>query len=96
MAHKKAAFKHIRQTKKRTAQNSAVKKNIAYLQKRALKAVSDKDASTAQELSKKLSSALDKAARRHVIKKNTAARKKSRLMQKINVLAAHEQPRQQR
>lgn len=87
MAHKKAALKHLRQTKKRTAQNSAVKKNIAYLQKKALKAISDNDAPTAKELSKKLSSFLDKAAQRHVIKKNTAARKKSRLMQKISALA---------
>lgn len=86
MPHKKAAFKHLRQTKKRTVFNVTVKKNITYLRKQALKAISKKDAKGAMELYLKLSSAVDKAARKNILKKNNAARKKSRLMQQINIL----------
>ncbi|MDO8571715.1 MAG: 30S ribosomal protein S20 [bacterium] len=86
MPHQKAAFKDLRQTKKRTAFNATVKKNIAYLRKAALKAVSKKDAKGAMELYTKLSKAVDKAARKNILKKNNAARKKSRLMQQINAL----------
>ncbi len=87
MPHKKAAFKHLRQTKKRTAFNATVKKNISYLRKQAVKAVSKKDAKGAMELYLKLSSVVDRAARKNILKKNNAARKKSRLIQQINALA---------
>ena len=79
MAHKHAAIKDLRQTKKRTERNTAVKRNIAYLKKQAAKAVKENDQAGATELFKKLVVAVDKATQRNVIKKNTAARKKSRL-----------------
>jgi small subunit ribosomal protein S20 len=86
MAHTHAALKHIRQTKKRTKQNTLVKKNLTYLRKQALKAIEKKDATKAQELSRAFTKAVDKAARKHIVKKNTAARKKSRLAKKIHAL----------
>jgi len=87
MAHKPAAIKHLRQTEKRTAANSAVKKSISYLRKQALKAVKAQDVTVAKEFLVKLTKAVDKAAQRNVIKKNTAARKKSRLAAAVNALA---------
>jgi len=87
MAHKHAAIKYLRQTEKRTERNTAVKRNIAYLRKQASKAVSEQDAAGATELFKKLVRAVDKAAQRNVIKKNTAARKKSRLALAIAQIA---------
>lgn len=87
MAHKAAAIKHIRQAKKRTVSNMAVKKNIAYLRKQALKAIEAKDKEKAVEFMAKVAKAVDKAARVNVIKKNNAARKKSRLAKAINEMA---------
>jgi len=86
MAHTHAALKHIRQTKKRTESNILVKKNIAYLRKQTLKAVEKKDTAKAQELSLAFTKAIDKAARKNIVKKNAAARKKSRLAKKIQTL----------
>lgn len=86
MAHKKAALKSLRQTKKRTEFNSAVKKTIGYFKKQATRALEKKEVSQAQEWYTKLQKTVDKAARRNILKKNTAARKKSRLLKKINTL----------
>lgn len=86
MAHKKAALKSLRQTKKRTELNTAVKKTIGFFKKQATRALEKKEAGQAQEWYKKLQKTVDKAARRNIIKKNTASRKKSRLVQKINSL----------
>lgn len=87
MAHMQAALKALRQTKKRTVKNQDVKKTIAYLKKQTLKAVDSKNGQKAQELFSKLTKAVDKAAGRNVISKNTAARRKSRLAIKIKSLA---------
>ncbi len=86
MAHKKAALKSMRQTKKRTTKNTAVKKTILFLKKQALKAVAKKDSSKAVEWYAKLQTTLDKASKSNILKKNTASRKKSRIMTKINQL----------
>lgn len=86
MAHKKAALKSIRQTKKRTIKNNAVKKTILFLKKQALKAVQKKDSSKAQEWYQKLQMTVDKATKKNILKKNTASRKKSRVLIKINQL----------
>ena len=86
MAHKQAAIKHIRQAKKRTEKNTAIKKNIAYLRKQALKAVESKQKEQALEFMAKMVKAIDKASQRNVVKKNSAARKKSRLATAVNAL----------
>ncbi len=86
MAHKKAALKSIRQTKKRTTKNTSVKKTILFLKKQALKAVEKKDGSKAAEWYTKLQKTVDKASKSNILKKNTASRKKSRVMAKINSL----------
>lgn len=86
MAHKHAAIKHLRQTKKRTEQNVKVKKSLTYLRKAALKAVANKDEKEARKLYTEFQKAADRAARKNIVKKNTAARKKSRILQKIQTL----------
>lgn len=48
------------------------------------KLVAGGKAEEAQKLIPKLQQAIDKAAKRGVIKKNTAARKKSRLIKKVS------------
>ncbi len=87
MAHKHAAIKHLRQTKKRTEQNVKVKKSLSYLRKAALKAVTKKDEKEAIKLYTEFQKAADRAARKNIIKKNTAARKKSRILKQVQYLS---------
>jgi len=84
MPIKKAAFKDLRQTKKRTKKNKAIKDNIAYLVKKAKKAIEAKKSDEAKDLIKKVQKAIDKALSHGVLKKNTAARKKSSLAKLLN------------
>jgi small subunit ribosomal protein S20 len=88
MPHQHASIKHLRQTKKRTAANTMMKRRAEYLKKSILKKVASKDPAGAQELLKQYAQAVDKAAKRNVLKKNTASRKKSRLSKKVNALSA--------
>lgn len=86
MPIKQAAFKHIRQSKKRYLKNKRVKGNLKLLIKKSRKLIESKKKDEANELIKKAIIALDKAAQKGIIKKNTAARKKSRLMKRLNNL----------
>jgi small subunit ribosomal protein S20 len=79
MPIKKASAKHARQTIPRTAANRVVKNEFKDAIKKARKLISAKDAK-AKEMVLKAAKLLDKAARKGTIKKNSAARKKSRLM----------------
>ena len=87
MPIKKAAMKALRQTRKRTERNQKVKESITYLRRSVRKSLESNDAKGAGQLAKDTAKALDKAVQNKVIKKNTAARIKSRLMKKVNALA---------
>lgn len=84
MPIKKSAFKTLRQSKKRALKNAKIKSDLRALLRRSRQAIQAKKIEEAQDLVKKTLKALDKAAQKGVIKKNTAARKKSRLMKKFN------------
>jgi len=86
MANIKAAIKYIRKSRKNRIRNTAVKGNIKKLIKQALKLISSKDKGSADAV-KKAISAVDKAAENGILHKNTAARKKSRLMKKLNAIS---------
>ncbi len=86
MPNKKSAKKELRKSHKRVKLNLAVKTNIKNLRKQTAKAVSAKDANL-KDLATQTMKALDKAAGKGIIKKNTAARTKSRLQRKLNALA---------
>ncbi len=86
MPIKKSAIKHMRQTKKLTAQNKSVKNRVRDAMKAARKAIDAKDKSAAQTAVQKAVKQLDQAAQNKVFKKNTVARYKSRLMQALNKL----------
>ncbi len=83
MPNLKNAAKALRQAKKRTAWNVAKKVAIRDGFKKTLKAASKSEAMQAVRLAQK---ALGKAVKHGTIKKNTAARKLSRLMKKVNIL----------
>jgi small subunit ribosomal protein S20 len=80
MPNKLNAKKALRQAKKRTVLNKIYKTNFRESIKKAVKATGDE----AKKLAQAAQQALDKAAKHGTIKKNTAARKLSRLMKKIN------------
>lgn len=79
MPIKKAAKKYMRVTAKNTLRNKKVMGVVKSAIKKTREAVSADKVSEAQEWLKKATKAIDKAAQKKVLKKNTAARKKSRL-----------------
>ncbi|MBI4414786.1 MAG: 30S ribosomal protein S20 [Candidatus Kerfeldbacteria bacterium] len=84
MPIKQAAYKALRQTKKHTIRNRAVKAKLHVLTKSALKSINAKEVENAKKQVQAAVKALDKAAQHGILKKNTAARKKSRLMKRMN------------
>lgn len=84
MAITKSAKKAIRQSAKRNKQNSVYKNNIKKLVKQAHTLVLAKKLSEAKKLLPNIYTALDKAAKVGVIKKNNASRRKSRLTKLID------------
>ena len=86
MPIKKAAFKDLRQNKKRAERNKKVKSDIQALIRKVRKAVTAKDSTKAAEWLKQVNQKIDKAVQKGMIKKNTAGRKKSRLSQAVNAL----------
>ncbi|MFA5359587.1 MAG: 30S ribosomal protein S20 [Patescibacteria group bacterium] len=83
MPNSASAKKELRKAKKRQMRNKKTENNLKDLIKKSRKAIETKDAS-AKELVIKTLRALDKAAGKGVIKKNTSNRKKSRLHKKLN------------
>ena len=84
MPTQKAAFRALRKSKKNAIKNKNVIENIRYLLKQGEKLLTQKNLEKAKEFGQKSIKAIDKAAQRHIVKKNAAARMKSRLMKKLN------------
>lgn len=80
----KSAKKALRASKKRKEFNTHRKDEMKTAFKEVEKLVKEGKKKEALESLSKAYKAIDKAAKRGVIKKNTAARKKSRLSAKIN------------
>lgn len=85
MPNHKSCEKRLRQEKKRSARNHYVKKTINSLTK---KMHSDITMEEKEVLLQEAYSKLDKAAKRNIIHKRTAARRKARLAQYFNKLKA--------
>lgn len=78
-----AAKKSVRKDKKRQARNQAIVSRLKTLIKNLNALIEQQKQQEAATLLRDVMSALDKAAKSGVIKKNTASRKKSRLSAKI-------------
>ncbi len=87
MSIKHAAAKAIRKSAKNRAFNLKVKGEFKNFLKEARKQITAKKFDEAKKAVQAASQSLDKAARKGVIKKNTAARLKSRLMKALNAAA---------
>jgi small subunit ribosomal protein S20 len=86
MPNIKSAIKRVKTTEVRNAQNTTVKSSMRTAVKKVEAAVTTNDSTTAKNAYATAASQLDKAAAKGLIHKNAAARKKARLMKKLNVL----------
>jgi len=82
----KGAIKADRQSQKKRVFNIRRKGAMTDVIKEVSKAVTAGDAAKAKELLPKAYKAIDKAAKRGVIKENTAGRKKSRLTARVKLV----------
>jgi small subunit ribosomal protein S20 len=84
MANTKSAAKRSRQTAKRSLRNRSVITRLRKLQKNVTSPTGESD----QAKVRQLISAVDKAAKRGIIHRNTARRRKARLMKAAAPAAA--------
>lgn len=83
-----SAEKRARQNEKRRIRNKSVKSAIRSAAKKVLVASEKKDAAAAKEALLDMVKRIDSAARKGIVKRNTAARKKSRMQKLVNRLGA--------
>lgn len=83
MAHHKSALKRIRSNETKRLRNKYYLKSTRTFIKKLRKST---DKAEAQELYKKVSSMLDKLAKRNIIHKNNAANKKAKLSKVVAAL----------
>ncbi|MFH1385710.1 MAG: 30S ribosomal protein S20 [Patescibacteria group bacterium] len=84
MPIKESAKKELRKAKKRRLLNMQRQKTMKDLLKKIKKLIAGNKKDEAKKLLSAAYQAIDKAAKRGVIKKNNASRKKSRLMKALN------------
>ena len=82
-----SAQKRQRQNLKRREHNHAAKTKVRTIVKTAAESIAGKDSAAGEKLRDAIS-ALDKAASKGIIHRNQAARRKSRLMAKLNKMGA--------
>ena len=87
MANTKSAKKAIKVQERRRARNQMVKSQVKTSLRRANEIVTGQSQDEAKAQVVKAVSALDKAVAKGVVHRNQAARKKSRLMKKLNSMA---------
>lgn len=88
MANHLAAQKRVRQEARRTEFNRKNKTRLRHSIRAMRKALTAKDSSAASALLSETFSMIDRSARSGIIKKNTAARYKSRLHARVKALAS--------
>jgi small subunit ribosomal protein S20 len=78
----------MRQDEKRRIKNKGVKSAIRTAAKKIVTASEKKDSTAAKEALLEMIKRIDTAAGKGIVKKNTAARKKSRMQKLVNRLGA--------
>ena len=86
MANTQSAKKQIRNSYRKWLRNRYVKGQMRGAVRMVRDAIESGDYNEAVNLMPQAASELDKAARKNIIHRNTAARTKSRLMRQINAL----------
>jgi small subunit ribosomal protein S20 len=85
---KSSAEKRHKQSEERRIRNKTVKSSVRTSAKRVVLASQKKDAQAAERELQEMIKKIDTAARKGIIKKNAAARKKSRMQRLVNALKA--------
>ena len=88
MANTISAIKRVRQTERRTEVNRKNKTRLRHSIRAMRRALTGKDSKAAVALLPKTFSEIDRSAKIGIIKKNTAARYKSKLTLRVKALAA--------
>ena len=88
MANHVTSLKRVRITERRTAFNQTRKTRLRHGIRKMRRVLEAKDAKAANELMPSTFSLIDRAAKWGIIKKNTAARYKSRLTLRVRKLVA--------
>jgi len=83
-----SAGKRYLQSEKRRIRNKQVKSSVRTAAKKVVTVVHGKDKSGAETALLDMIKQIDSAARKGIIHKNTAARKKSRMQKMVNLLGA--------
>ena len=86
MANTKSAEKRMRSSERHRLRNRGVKSRLGKLEKGYQAAIAAGNKDEAVKQFREVSSALDRAAKRGVVPKPTANRKKSRLAARLNAL----------
>ena len=86
MANTYSALKRVRQTERRTEFNRQNRSRLRHQIRAMRKAINDKDAKAIAALLPKTFSMIDRSAKTGIIKKNTAARYKSKLHHRVKAL----------
>lgn len=81
-----SAEKRTRQNEKRRLRNKSAKSAIRTASKQVVAAAQEKNAAEAKTALQDMIKRIDTAARKGIVKKNTAARKKSRMQKLVNKL----------
>lgn len=87
MANIKSAVKRTKQADANRLQNRSVRSGVLTARKKVIDAISTGNKDAAQKLYSEYSSKLDKAAKKGVVPKNNASRKKSRVALSIAKMA---------
>lgn len=89
MAHHASTLKRLRQATKQRARNRMNRTNLRTQVKKLLAAVAQSDVEAARNLLPPTIGKIDRAAKKHIIHDNAAARYKSRLTHRVNALSAN-------
>lgn len=88
MANTYSSLKRVRQTERKTEINRMRRTRLRHQIRAMRRAIASKDANAAQSEMPQTFSVIDRAAKWGIIKKNTAARYKSRLTSRLRALSA--------
>ena len=87
MANTVSALKRVRMTKRKTVVNRLRKTRLRHQVREMRRAIAKKDAKAAESILPATFSLIDRSAKWGIIKDNTAARYKSRIVKRVKALA---------
>jgi len=91
LTSKKSAQKAARVAQRKAERNRPIRSSVKTYVTKARRLILENDLDAAQEVVKQAITVLDKAAQKGVIHPNNAARRKSRLMKRLNAALAESQ-----